>query len=155
MTFIGVRGHSHTLLVGCVKSLLCERNIFRSLVLDLLQLTVFCVNLSLDLLHNASELIDFVHLSGNKHFKLLPLDINIGTLLFGLLFHTSAGLHHGDQLLEILSRQLLRGAATFVLVPVLLDLGVVLSDDFGGVCAPLLRVKVFKCIIRVFLYRLD
>ena len=131
LTFIGVRGHSHTLLVRGVESLLGKCNIFGALVLYLLQLAVLSVNLGLNLLHNASQLVHFVHLGGNKHFKLLPLDINVGSLLFGLFLHASACLHHSNQFLEILSRQLLSAFSFLIkLAPVLLDLSVVLSDNF-------------------------
>jgi len=162
LAFVRVGRDAHSFLVRGVESILDESNILLLHLFNLLEPFSLRIDLSLKLLNQLGQFLDLVFFSADQHLQFLPLDVDIGALLFGLLFHTTARLKHFGQLFEVMSCQLLRSVGVeaslgfgFLDFSDLLRGIVVISNDLGGALAPVVRVKVLNVVIGVFLDRLD
>ena len=151
MVLIGCRGDTHAFLVRSVVSILNKSDIIRPLLLNFFKTASLFIELTLKQIAHFLHLSDFVSLITDQYLELFPLDIDIGSLLLGLLFLRSTHLQHADKIFEISRGQLFR---TIIINPAfvitikffkfsaLLDSIVVLCDHLRCAFAPLRRVEI-------------
>ena len=101
LPFILIGRHAHALLIARVECILNEGYVLCTFCLNLGKTRRLIIDLSLEPLDESIEIADLIALRRDKHFELLPLDVNVSTLLFCSLLESTTLLQHIDELFEV------------------------------------------------------